>query len=251
MKRLAFFLLFLAVPMFGLDWSRNHVYKINQAAWSVQDGIADDNNIDWGRKFVSPAAETNSWLRTLTIEVGEETLLKEAFINMEKSAVGFVRLTLHNADDDSVIASKDFYDTGRMDLINVFERSVYLTLDFFGSGLKVYSFGVVRKPMVMIVPEEVMILPEMLFYSEESLAVQFELRYPAYLDILVFDQSGRIIDYAARKQFFREGPNLVFWNPEESTSPILTSGLHLVYFRVKSMDGKTVEIARKFLFVKQ
>lgn len=235
---------------FTLDWSRNHVWKFH--ALQVTNGLLMDDfdSVLFEKNWLMTDHQNSGWLETEEISVGNDFVVANAFINMKSEIPGSgVRISLKDAESDETIKEQFFTDTGKMELLNVFNKQIKMVLELIGQDVRVFSFGLTRKPEIVMKTDEVIVLPDLLFYQEESLKIDFTLHFPAFLDVILFDKRGKIIDYIAQRAFFREGENTLFWEPESSSSEVLISGAHVVYFKVRSIDGKMVEITKPFVFV--
>lgn len=245
-------LLLASASLFGLDWSRNHVYKFTAPLLQNFETVADYQNLEVMPEFIQPTVSSNSWLSTYPLDIGNDFVVSEAFVNFQsENTNSYIFLQLRNCRDDRILSEKQLFHSGKMDLINIFDKRVYLNLEAVGQDLKIYSFGLVKKTEVVMTESDAIIIPDILFFDEASLTVQFYLHFPAYLDIILFDPKGNIIDYLTKKQFFKEGQNFLDWEPEDSKSEFLKSGPLYVYFRVRSLDGKELEINKNILFVKK
>jgi hypothetical protein len=237
--------------LYSAPWSLNNVMKFTPDVLKGYNKIIDFENFEIRTNYIEPSAESNCWLQSYNIEVGDDYVVSSAFINFDKTdSNSWVDLKIKDSGNDSIISEKRFSDAGKIDLINVFNKNIYLYLETSGSDIRIYSYGITRKPEVVMTSNDLIILPSVLFYEETSLKIDFTLRFPAFLDIIIFDKFGRITDYVSENEFFKEGNNSRFWEPTGSHSKELVSGTHFIYFKVKSTDGKIVEITQKFIFVK-
>jgi hypothetical protein len=251
MERIILILVFLFNSMFGLQWSRNDVLKFTPDLAKNFDNIMDFENIDIQQEFIQPAGNTNSWLVSYPIDIGKDYVVTEAFVNFQSSSTNsYVVLIIKDNENDEIIKGGVFHKSGKIDLINVFQKSVSIYIENIGTDIKIYSFGLVRKKDVIITDSDISILPEILFFEEDDLRIDFSLSFPSFLDVILFDKNGKIIDYAAQGQFFREGKNTLFWHPATSSSWNLISGTDQVYFKAKTADGKEVQLIKEFIFVK-
>ena len=255
MKFLIVFLVLLTVPMYSLHWSMNHILKLTPLNLSNYENIRDYSLFNIGESFLTPLSESNSWMVSENINVGNKSVLDNAFINMKsRSTDSYVVLKLRNGYDDTVIQSEIFYQSGKLDLPDVFDGNVSIWLETVGTNIEIYSFGLVRKDKIILKDEDILILPDELYYQENSLEINFTLRFPAILDIIIFDRNGKIIETISRKQSFNSGKNIFYWTPvskelETKEGNELVSGTHLIYFLVKAPRFKTQEFLKKFLFV--
>jgi hypothetical protein len=245
-------LLLLLCTFFGSSFSRNNIIKFSAANVKNFELIADYQSIEIFPEFIQATAESNAWLQTYPVDIGNDFVPNSVFVNFtsERSNSGVI-LQVRDSQNDNLIREKFFYKSGKMDLVNIFNKHIYLNLDILGSDIRIFSYGIVRKPEVIITSNEALILPEVLFFDESSLNIDFFLHFPAYLDIILFDNHGNVIDYVAKSAFYKEGQNSLIWEPLQSQSKTLKSGPHYIYFKVRSIDGKIVEITKKFLFVKE
>ncbi len=251
MKKIIVVLVLIFNNMFCLQWSRNNVIKFTPDLVKNFDNIMDFENIDFQEEYIKPVGNTNSWLVSYPIDIGRDFAVTEAFINFESSSTNsYVTLIVKDNENDEIIKGGIFYRSGKIDLINVFKKSVSIYIENVGSEIKIYSFGLVRKKDMIISDSDISISPEILFFDEDDLRIDFSLNFPSFLDVILFDKNGKIIDYTAKGQFFREGKNTLYWHPSESSSPNLISGTYQIYFKAKTSDGKEVETIKEFIFVK-
>ena len=56
---------------------------------------------------------------------------------------------------------------------------------------------------LVITSNDIIVLPELLFFGESGLNIDFFLHFPALLDIIIFfNPDGNIIDYITKSRFF-------------------------------------------------
>lgn len=233
------------------DWSRNNVIKFTPELLKKFDRIRDYENVAVTEGGIFAVSPTNAWLQSYPIEIGADSVLASAFINLEvtnPSSKSYAVLKVRNAGNDSLIQKKTFYRSGKIDLQNIFRKTVTVGVELYGTDVRLLSFGLTRKPEVIITADtnDLLITPPVLFYNEKILRIDFSLRYPAVLDVILFDRNGKIVDSIARKSYFSEGTNTLFWYPGKNSA----TGRHQVYFKVVAIDGKEVELIKDFIFVK-
>lgn len=250
MKKMFLFILLIssAVAAFAEDWAKNDVIKFTPASVSNFDRIKDYENIEVLPDRIVATGSTNAWLETYPIDVGDNYILTSAFISLENTNTtghSFAVLKVRNSGNNSLIQQKTFTRSGKIDLLNVFNKNVTVILELFGPGISVLSYGLTRKPEVVMTSNDLIITPPVLFYGEQILKVSFSLRYPAFLDAILFDRNGKIVDIIAKNSFFPEGDNSLYWEPGARN----VSGKHQLYFKVRSTDGKELEILKDFIFV--
>lgn len=255
LKLLPLLIILCVNPFYGLKWSKNHVLKYNAAGLSNFTSLIDYENLFIDKEYIHLIeGATKAWLRTEEIDIGQDFVLSSAFINFKSplintnSSNNLVLLKVLNSDNDELIEEKWFSASGKIDIINRFEKQVNLVLEILDPTVQLASFGLVRQPEVVLQAKEAEISPIYLYYTESLLKIVFQLHFPATLDIILFDNQGRIIDHAAKKQFFQEGWNYVFWDPELNGK--IKSGNHQIYFKALSTDNKLFEITKPFYFIK-
>jgi len=247
----------LNVTAYGAEWSINQVMKFTPAIINNYNGIADYESIKIEKDFLTLQDSANGWLQTETISLEKDYILSSAFVHFtqvktEKASTNSrVKLCLINEDTGKTILEKIFFSSGSMDLTNVFYENYSLRLEIYGSDILIESFGLTRKKLVIINTNEIIVKPDILFYGEEKLNIKFNLFYPVFLDIILFNEKGTIIDYLSQRKLFKEGTYNIEWDPEQSKSPNLSSGKYIVYFNIKALNGKQIEATKKFLFAKK
>ena len=233
------FFLLLAVPLFGLQWSRNNVLEFTAANLTNFANIADYNAIDIMPEYLAAAADTNSWLMTYAIDAGDNYVFSEAFIDFESdSSNGSMVIRLRNYDDDALLMEESFTRSGKMDLSTIFNKKVYLNVEAIGGNIRILSYGLARKPEVVITSNDIIVLPELLFFGESGLNIDFFLHFPALLDIILFDPDGNIIDYITKSRFFHEGQNTFNWDISGSRSAFLNPGIWCFILRFALWTAK-------------
>jgi hypothetical protein len=254
MMKIVLILLFAFSGAYSLDWSRNDVFKFTPSRVSNFDGLLDYENIEINPYYLTFSAGSNSWFRTADIEVGSNYVLSTLFVNLDitnnclsmNNTNSYVVLKIKDSRNDRVIQEKAFVTSGSLTLSNVFNKQIYIWAELYGEGIQIYSFGLSRMPEVILQKKETALSPLLLFYGEENLSIDFTLHFPAFLDIIIFNSQGKIVDNLASQQFFKEGRYKIQWNPAYCASKFLISGSNWVYFKVRSVDGKESEITRKF-----
>lgn len=251
-KTFLFILLAFPAAVFPGDWANNDVIKFTPAGVQNFDRIRDYENILVLTDRIAAAAPTNAWLESYPIDVGSNYILSSAFINLENAnssssapAQSYAVLKVKNSGNNALIQQKTFTRSGKIDLLNVFNKDVTVMVEIVGQGISVLSYGLTRKPEVVMTDRDLVITPPVLFFSEQILRVSFSLRYPALLDVILFDRHGKIVDVIAKNAFFSEGDNSLYWEPGAKN----VSGKHQIYFKVRSTDGKELEIVKDFIFV--
>ncbi len=235
------------------EWSRNDVLKYAAGRAEGYSRMLDHENVTVGEFDLRASVATNAWIITRPVFVGENHILAGAFLNLDDAVTdpsSFAVLSVRDSTSDRVIREQIFTNSGRMGLENVFQKNVYLRLELFGTNVSVLSYGLVRQPEVIMTEDDLRISPAVLFDRENILRIHFTLRHPAVLDVILFDRSGRIVETLVKEDFFPEGDNFLYWEPPAVGARHLASGSHLIYFRARSTDGKTVELTRRFIFVK-
>ncbi len=239
------------INQYGIQWSRNNVLKFTPVSISNFENIHDYENIDIGHDFIQPSLDTNSWIQTCRQNIGDDFVLTSSFINFTtESTDSFLTLKLINSANDDVISEKKLNQSGKIDLVNVFNKNIYLQIENKGKDIKIYSFGLVRRRELVATSNDIFISPPILFFEEENLKIDFSIRFPANLDVIIFDKNGKIIDYIAKNELFSEGSNILLWDPSVSKSTSLISSKYLIYFKIKTTDGKETGIVKDFIFVK-
>ncbi len=279
MKRLAVLILLLAAnASYSVEWSRNNIVKFTADTLrpgrelTESHGLVLSNsritalpgysnaNASWGglessdpeaASILSATVTSNPWLRTEPISVGDEFILGSVFVNMTSSDPGsYVVLRIRDLFSDDIIFERRFDTTASFPLVNVFNKNVVLTLEFYGDSAEVYSFGVKRIFERLMEDNDIDLNPGLLYYGEGPLDIRFLLRVPSVMDIVLFDNNGALVDYILRKEYLPEGEYSYEWEPLDTTSRHeLLSGLYYVYFSAKSIDGKSVELSKCFQFV--
>lgn len=195
--------------------------------------------------------KTNGWFRTYSVEVGDKYILDSAFINLEiDNSNSYVVMRVRNEEDDEIIQEKIFRQTGNMDLVNIFNKTVYISMELVGDGIRVYSFGLGRTEEIIMNDTDIHISPDMCFYGEDILTIDYTLNVPSWMDIIIFDANGGIIDYILEDWYLTEGDYLLAWNPLKSSAGYeLPSGTYFVYFNAESVNDKNYQTTKSFLFV--
>lgn len=247
-KCLILCLLLLSSVSYSVKWSKNNVWKI-QAGRTVPDGVLDFENIQFDTGYLQAVEGKTAWLRTYPISLGRDHVVKDMFINFSSTENAQVLMQLRSSEDDSILEQTYFSNSGAYSLQNIFHKEVYLSMEFTSNTVKMWSFGLTRQPEIVMNPEETAVRPGLLFYAEQVLDIHLRLRFPAYVDILVFDKYGTIIDYIAQNQLHSQGEYHYNWDPQFSSSARLHSGIYFIYFKTLSTEGKVVEDRKKFWLV--
>lgn len=250
MKKMFLFILalFTVTAAFAEDWAKNDVIKFTPGNVRNYEKIKDYENILVLSDRIIASAPANAWLESYPIDVESNFILSSAFINLENTNTtgnSFAVLKVRNSGNNALIQQKAFSRSGKIDLLNVFNKTVTVTIELSGPGISILSYGLTRKPEVVMTQSDLTITPPVLFYSEQILRIAFSLRYPALLDVILFDKHGKIVDVIAKNSFFSEGENSLYWEPGERN----VSGKHQIYFKVRSTDGKDLELLKDFIFV--
>ncbi len=249
---IAIILCFSWSMFFAVEWSMNNTIKFNSDKLSNFDGLQDYNNIVISNGYISPSAESNSYLLTSGIPIDDNYVFSSAFVNIVDNggSNSYVTMKVFDNADSENIRKQVFYKSGSFELNNIFLRNVTLCLEFTGSDVQVYSFGLTKKGLSLINTNEFIIDPSILFSGENTLNISFSINYPAYTDILIFNKYGKIVDSVCKKRFFNEGTNSVIWDPGTSSVQDLISGGYFIYFKAVSLNNKTAEAVKKLIFVK-
>ncbi len=235
---------------FAEKWSKNNVWKYQAWQLNHQNNLLDFENLIIYEDYFKSKTMQNTWLRTPDISLGTDYVVKDMFVNFSTDDTNDrVLVQLHSSQDDSVLEQRYLSSLGVVPLQNIFEKQVYMTMEFQSTNIKVWSFGLTRQPEIVVKKDEVVVLPGLLFYSEQKLNIDLRLRFPAYIDIIVFDKFGTVIDYIAHSEFYKEGAYQFNWDPETSSTDYLHSGIYLIYIRTLSTDGKVVETEKQFWLV--
>lgn len=245
---LIFIFLTISVSLYSYEWSKNNIMKF----YSKHDKskIEDYENINFEEYYFAATSISNSWMHTKNIAVGTNYVVSSLFVNIENhNNNDYAILMVRDSENDEILSKQVFYKTGSTKLKNMFQKKVYISLELIGTNIRVLSYGVKRIREVIIKLGEISIYPPVYFYGEGDLFIDFKLRFPAKLDIVIFDEQGTIIDYVSKKQLLKEGRYAFRWNPLTSSSTDMASGIYFVYFKALSIDGKKIEISKKFRFV--
>jgi hypothetical protein len=233
---------------FTAEWSPNHVWKYSARELSALDDFRDSGGLTNDGSAIRAMVDTNAWLFTWSIDVGQRYIPDHAFINMDTlSTDSYAVLTVRDGESDEVLASHAFVDFGRIDLTGIFRTNLALSLEIVGTDAQVFSFGLVRKKLVVAREEDLLVLPGTLFMEEGELSVQFRLEYPASLDVLVFDPYGRLVERLAKDRSYDAGDHFLSWNPDPNAS--LPSGSYQLYFRARVPGRKPIEMTRMFTYI--
>ncbi|NPV00763.1 MAG: hypothetical protein HPY53_05210 [Brevinematales bacterium] len=241
-----------AIPLFALEWGENDIIKFKPEIGNPYALFLDYDNISVKGECISAADPTNSWVRSYDIFTGSEFLPYSAFLNIKNSSTdSYVTMIVRDSVSDEILVKKDFSQTGFLTLTNIFKKEIYLMIEFHGTNLQLFSFGLKRIPREIIRPEEFTIGPELCFYGITNLTININLRIPSVIDMIVYDEYGTIVHYVQKQQKLSQGYYEFFWMPEDDKNKnTLKSGSYFIYIRAKSIDGKTIELSKKFLFIK-
>jgi hypothetical protein len=238
------------LSIFSARWARNDVFKFYGADKKEDTFLLDFENVNFENEFIRPLSYTNGWIRSKNVFVGEGYVFSSVFVNAEfHNTNSYIQLDVRNAFNDEIIQRGKLTKTGGVPLVDVFDKNVYVSLEFVGSDIRLYSFGIRRKLARVLGEGDISIFPTVFFYGEGNLFIDFRLRFPATLDIIVFNSEGAIIDYIVSNQYLREGRYSFEWDPRFSAAKGLPSGAYFVYFNAESIDGKKIRITKRFDFV--
>ncbi len=254
-NKLIIILFFCFTFSYGMDWSENNVLKFNSSSLKDYQNLLDYENITIGDEFISSTNNTNSWLLSSDITLDNNYILSGAFVNIGRTdengvSNSYVFMRIFDNDNGQMLQEKTFYNTGSLELKNIFIKNASLYLEIVGTDIQLYSFGLVRKELALLETNDLVIIPDTLFYEENILKVDFNLHYPSIVDIILFDKNGTIIDYICQKAYFHEGQNSLSWNADSSRNKQLSSGTYFIYLKARTLNGKEGEIIKKLLFVK-
>lgn len=280
MRRLLFsILLFLPVIGFSIDWSANDILKFHCESGFIEDQLQHYENIRFEENSVVSEVSSNtnsildysgttllflpqseSWLRTETLFIGDAYMLASAFVNFRSIDGGEVILKLRDEDTDEILSEETFSETGSMELINIFNKRVYLSIEFTGA-VELFSFGIKRKEEFVLleekselsihtVEEDVVETPNLLNQEADYLQIDFTLHVPSFVDIIIFTDEGNIADTVVKESFLMQDDYSYIWLPGEIEKE-LPSGNYMVYINADSVDGNSAEIVLPFTFVSQ
>lgn len=249
---LVFFLFFACPLLFGTDWSDNNVIKFTPEGLSNFMGLQDYNGINIGGGFLAPAADTNCWLLTEGIRLDNDYVFSSAFVNIsEGGSNSYVTLKVFDNSDGETVRKQVFYRSGSFEMNDIFLRNAVIYLEITGSDIQVFSFGMTRKELLLFNTNEFIINPSILFSGENTLDISFDINYPAYTDILIFNKYGKIVDTVCKNAFFNAGTNSIIWDPGSPPPADLRSGDYFIYFKARSLNGKTAESVKNLIFVRE
>src|SRR5271157_608969 len=130
MRVIALFILcFSCSVFFGSDWSDNGIIKFTAGSLGNFEGLQDYNNIIVTNGFVVPTSETNCYLLTEKITIGDNYIFSSAFVNFSRpedaplSSNSYVTLKIFDNADDETIRKQVFYKSGAFELNNIFLRN--------------------------------------------------------------------------------------------------------------------------------
>lgn len=249
---LAFTIIFglCSATSFGVGWGKNGVYKYDLKDTVFSKTMIEYRNIAVNNQKLYPTEDTNCFLKTYNIFVGSEYHIESAFINMETSDTdSYAALSVYDSFTDFLLGSKTFTGSGIISIPNCFEKDIYLTLELVGTNISVFSFGLKRVKSTIIGGGSFLIGPDICFYSETNVTVDFRLQIPSTLDVIVFDKYGTIIDYIGRQQYFAAGDVRLEWNPMLSRANTLESGICFIYIKAVSIENEVAEFTRRFRFI--
>ncbi|OHD54727.1 MAG: hypothetical protein A2Y33_01770 [Spirochaetes bacterium GWF1_51_8] len=242
----------IAGTLSAFQWAANNVIKFKVSPENPYASFLDYENISVKGNYVQASDPTNSWLRTYDVFTGEDFLPENAFVNIENSSTdSSLTLTVRDSISDEILIKKVFTQSGTLSLTNIFHKNIYLVAEFHGTNLQLFSLGFKRIPREVIKQEDFTIYPELCFYGMTNLTAQFKLHIPATIDMIVYDEWGTIVHYIVKQKYFTQGSYEVYWKPQEQADKDrLKSGSYFIYIRATSIDKKTIELSRKFLFIK-
>ncbi|MEJ5284363.1 MAG: hypothetical protein ACP5Q5_05050 [Brevinematia bacterium] len=239
-KILIFFLLFNNI--FAVEWSRNNIFKIT---WKDTNFIADYEDIIWKDSFIY-AEKKGAWLYSKPIEVYEDLIVDNAFINIKS---GGVRLKVIDYNTDEIIGEKILYKSGIVALKDRFRKNLYFSIESISEESEIYSFGLKAKKNPLLKKENLIITPEIIFYGEEKAIIKFILGKPAYVDILVLN-NNILVDRIAKNTFRRNGEIVIEYDISKNDKKFLRTGNHTIYIKAVTTEKEIDEISKPFYFVK-
>ena len=231
------------------SWSRNQILKTRAIDYNNVLPFFDYENIQDKGAYFCAVTNGKSWLRSPDITVGDNFVLNSVFAHFDAPSNSTLTLTIRDAIDDSVLNRQVLFKTGSLSLRNLFKKDIYLTLNFDNANLKLYSFGLTRIKEKVMTPADLKLSPHTLFYDSDTLSINFRLRFPAFVDVVIFDMNGSIVEYLEKNDFFTEGNYKLTWNPRENKNLTQASGIYNLYIKSISTDGKTTELSKSFRFV--
>jgi hypothetical protein len=241
-----------SITLAALEWGENNIIKFKPETDSPYALFLDYENIDAGGGCIKAADPANSWVRTYDLFTGTDFLPHSAFLNIVNSSTdSYITLLVRDSINDEILAKQNFSQTGFLSLTNIFKKEVYLMVEFHGTNLQLFSFGLKRIPREIIRPAEFEVGPYLCFYGITNLNININLRIPSLIDMIVYDEYGTIVHYVQKQKYLPQGQYEFYWKPEEQKNKNnLKSGSYFIYIRAKSIDGKTIELSKKFLFIK-
>lgn len=239
-KTLIFFLLVNYV--FAVEWSRNNIFKIT---WKDTNFIADYEDISWENNSIY-AEKKGAWLYSKPIEVYEDLIVDNAFINIKS---GGVRLKVIDYNTDEIIGEKILYKSGIVALKDRFRKNLYFSIESITDESEIYSFGLKAKKNSLLKKENLIITPEIIFYGEEKAIIKFILGKPAYIDILILNKHI-LVDRIAKNTFRRNGEIVIEYDISKNDRKYLFTGNHTIYIKAVTPNKEIDEISRPFYFVK-
>ncbi len=249
-KGIVIFILLCHTALYSENWSKNGVWKYHASRLFQRNSLLDYENLDLQNYYFSSLSQAESWIRTPNIFVGTDYVVKDMFVNTDSIDTNDrIIFQLRQSDNDRLLEQGFIRGNSLIPLFNIFEKNIYLTMYFSSTNLKVYSFGITRQPELVVQKKELVLNPSLLFFGEEELEISLKLRFPAWLDIIIFDQNGTVIDNILKSEFYREGDYHFKWSPTQSSYPTLASGIYLVYIKTYSTEGKTVELESDFWMI--
>lgn len=243
-------ILLISGALYSQEWTRNSVYKLSAAEPGALDMLKDHNSIGLENGAFIPLSLSNNWLSGWSVNAGQGYQFDTLYVHFSSTDTdSYVVLSIHDAADDRLLESVTMDRWGSVRLVNRFEQNVSVFMEIVGTNIRVYSLGLTRKKKVSLEPSSMVVLPGLFFFDEDMLRIDFELKMPAVLDVILFDPEGRIVTYLAKKAYFTEGPSRFNWKPDERLDQRLLSGSYTIYFKVQAEGVPVIEIMKPFLFV--
>lgn len=245
MRYWTIFFLFFPIFLIGKQWSRENLYKYSILDRDSEAEVLDGTDYQWKNNGIFFLR--NGWLRTDNINIGKDFVLNGVFINAEGRFVFRVR----DMQTEEVLFETIFDSEGAKQLNSPITGNVYLQLVSLKEHSILYAFGVKRIPLDVIQDKDLKLDRSVIFEGEDPLRIMFATHYSSYVDVLIFDQSGRIVDILAKDQLYSEGQHELLWNPQDKSLLNSKSGHYVAYFKAKTESGFKQEASHFFYFIRK
>ena len=233
---------------FSTEWSKNNIFKLSFYKLTNYDFFSDYEDIVI-ENFSLKAKNLGGWLYTKPIEIKQNIMVKNAFINLKNSTMG-IKFRVIDYNTDEIIGEKILTNSGIISLKDNFRKNLYLSIEFLDTTTEILSIGLKGKILILLPEDNLIVEPLLVFYNEEKLTIKFKLGKPAYVDILLFNKR-LLADKIIKDTLLKNGEVVINYDISQLEKKYLSTGKHWIYIKATDIENnKTEEVSTSFYFVK-